>query len=465
MKPASGGRSGSAGRPTSARPASARHASVAAASGKSSTGATNLNGSGNSGVSNASKSGSSASATGIGPAHAASGAAATSSDDGHEYDAVALLDTFVTNEFLANISASIPWPSAQATSTTEQASAAGSLSCPPSSPPATSTGKGCDEAPSGAQRLIPGLAHVAPPTLSEAVNGMHLPKEHDLEAKWISKVQLRWPHGDAGTSPPTTSSDLLFATPTTVDLRQLHLIQFHHGNYQWFLECAFSPDQCNVALAIGHVLYTRLLSTVPSSPTIVDTSQAPPPDLKSSVPSVADATKKPKPAAAAAATAPGTSTPAGTGSKAPSTKNAAAPGPTTPATVPSAQITTTPTLPTHPADLARVLDDQLGRLVAFHTVVLGGTPEPQRWRVFEPAHADAVVSYFRRTILSTVRLVQLAHSMVQRAWDEPEDGADGEEPLLSPGRDIALASNVGAMLDQLMIDADTALPVPSVAAV
>ncbi|KAJ3374763.1 hypothetical protein GGF31_006661 [Allomyces arbusculus] len=426
MKPASGGRSGSAGRPTSARPASARHASVAAASGKPSTGAANLNGSGNSGVSNASKSGSSASATGTGPAPAASGAAATSSYDGHEYDAVALLDTFVTNDFLADISATMPWLPAQATAATSE--------------------------------------QTTPTTLIEAVHGMHSPKEHDLEAKWISKVQLCWPHGDAGTLLPTTSSDTLFVTPTPVDLRQLHLVQFHHGNYQWFRECSFSPDQCNVALAIGHVLYTRLLSTVPSRPTIVDTSQAPPPDPKSSVSSVVDATKKPKPAAAGAA-APGTSTPAGIGSKAPPTKNAAAPVPTTPAAVPSALIPTPPTLPTHPADLARALDDQLGRLAAYHTVVAGSTPEPQRWRVFEPAHADEVVGYYRRTLLSTVRLVQLAHSMVQRAWDEPDDGVDVEEPPLSSGRDTAVVSNVGAMLDQLMIDADAALPVPSVAAV
>ncbi|KAJ3360507.1 hypothetical protein GGF32_008358 [Allomyces javanicus] len=265
---------------------------------------------------------------------------------------------------------------------------------------------------------------------------MHSPKEHDLEA-----------------------SDTLFFTPTTVDLRQLHLVQFHHGNYQYV-----SPARpCNVALAIGHVLYTRLLSTVPSRPAIVDTSQAPPPDPKSSVSSVADATKKPKPAVAAAA-ASGTATPAGAGSKAPSTKNAAA-VPTTPAALPSAVIPTPPVLPTHPADLARALDDQLGRLVTFHAVVPGGTPDPQRWRVFEPAHADAVVAYYRRTLLTTVRLVQLAHSMVQRAWDEPDDRADGDDPLLSSGRDTALASNVGAILDQIMIDADAALPVPSVAAV
>ncbi|KNE69322.1 hypothetical protein AMAG_13694 [Allomyces macrogynus ATCC 38327] len=250
----------------------------------------------------------------------------------------------------------------------------------------------------------------------------------------------------------------------SVDLRQLHLVQFHHGNYQWFLECSFSPDQCNVALAIGHVLYMRLLSTVPSRPTIVDTSQAPLPDPKSSVSSVADATKKPKPAAATAS-APGTSTPAVAGSKAPSTKNAAAPVPTTPAAVPSVLIPTPPTLPTHPADLVRALDDQLGRLVAFHAVVPGDTPEPQRWRVFEPTHAHTVVGHYRRTLLSTVRLVQLAHSMVQRAWDEPDDGTDAVEPPLSPGRDTTAVSSVGAMLDHLMIYADAALPVPSVAAI
>ncbi|KAI9175896.1 hypothetical protein H9P43_006260 [Blastocladiella emersonii ATCC 22665] len=196
------------------------------------------------------------------------------------------------------------------------------------------------------------------------------------------------------------------------DLRDKHLVQFHHANWQWCKEQSMTREQTSVVLGLGKLLMDRVQATLPKSALTDPTAATPATPAANEKPSSTGSTASMKT----------------TKSSTVMNKKAGAAAAGGTASAPASLAANMAVIPVE--HLQPVLDTYMVRELAYHTATVAGVTgsaaavaegagaagngSGNKWQVLTAAQADAVAAYFRESFLNHLRLIRLAYTVPRR---------------------------------------------------